>query len=132
MRHLIFILVIIMVGCNAGVGLKCLPAEKKGVSEYLYFGRSKPAGTVSEADWSKFLDEVVKPKFPDGLTVIEASGQRRPEGGQSISEDTYILNIIHSDSMVNRSSIEKISEEYKFRFQQNAVLRTRNEVCVTF
>ena len=37
----------------------------------LYFGRDKNDGTqVSDEEWSKFLDEIVTPKFPDGLTVF--------------------------------------------------------------
>jgi len=132
MRYLIFVLIGLTLGCNVSAGLKCLPSEQQSVSEHLYFGREKPDGAVSESDWLKFLDEVVTPEFPDGLTVIEAYGRWSPDGVQIISEDTYILNIIHSDSMANRTSIEKIKGEYISRFQQKSVLRIRNEVCATF
>ena len=32
-------------------------------------------GEVSEAEFQKFLDREITPRFPDGLTVYEADGQ---------------------------------------------------------
>lgn len=32
-------------------------------------------GEVSEAAWRGFVDEVLTPNFPDGLTEIDARGQ---------------------------------------------------------
>ena len=54
----------------------------------LYFGRDKNDGTqVSDEEWSKFLDEFVTPKFPDGLTVLDGSGQYRLENGTIVNTD---------------------------------------------
>jgi hypothetical protein len=55
-----------------------------------------------------------------------------PAEQQSVSEETYILNIIHGGTMANRTSIEKIKKEYISRSQQESVLGIRNEVCVSF
>ncbi|MBV9833354.1 MAG: DUF3574 domain-containing protein, partial [Alphaproteobacteria bacterium] len=42
----------------------------------LYFGRNIPGGgEVSDAQWRQFLDEVVTPRFPDGLSVLDVYGQ---------------------------------------------------------
>src|SRR5262249_4797549 len=38
------------------------------VADRLYFGRAIPGGgSVSDAAWTKFLEEVVTPRFPEGL-----------------------------------------------------------------
>ena len=62
------------------------PSEKILTKEELYFGLSKPAGgTVTEAEWQLFLNLVITPRFPTGLTVVAAEGQylnssqRRPQ-----------------------------------------------------
>ncbi|MEX2248301.1 MAG: DUF3574 domain-containing protein, partial [Parvibaculum sp.] len=48
------------------------------VQTTLYFGLDRgDGGTVSERDWRRFLAEVVTPRFPGGLTVIDAYGQWR-------------------------------------------------------
>ena len=41
----------------------------------LYFGLSRPKGSVSELDWQIFLRDEVTRRFPDGLTVWQAEGQ---------------------------------------------------------
>ena len=43
----------------------------------LFFGLHGSAGMVSEREWALFLGQIVTPRFPDGLTVFEASGQWR-------------------------------------------------------
>jgi hypothetical protein len=47
----------------------------------LFFGTAKPGGAVTEEEFRTFLDEVVTPLFPDGLTVVKADGQFRGADG---------------------------------------------------
>ena len=59
----------------------CMSLGKTYTRTTLYFGLSRPAGTISERQWQAFLRDEVTPRFPDGLTVWEASGQwKRPNG----------------------------------------------------
>jgi hypothetical protein len=58
----------------------------------LYFGTAKPAGAVTEAEFKKFLDDVVTPLFPDGLTVIKGDGQFKGEDGVTIKEESFVHN----------------------------------------
>lgn len=92
----------------------------------LYFGRDKNDGTqVSDEEWSKFLDEVVTPKFPDGLTVLEAKGQYRLENGTIIKENSKVLILLYSPKtrLLNNRKIEQIRNEYKKMFKQESVMR---------
>jgi len=57
------------------------PASAQGWAETdLYFGlgpADHPEQGVSEAEWRAFLDREVTPRFPSGLSVIDAYGQWR-------------------------------------------------------
>lgn len=102
------------------------------VSEALYFGTAKTDGVVSPADWRTFLDTEVTPRFPQGLSVWQASGQWRSESGQIIREPSYVLNIVHAGGRDTEAAVVEIAGRYKIQFRQEAVLRTRGNTCVSF
>ena len=49
----------------------------------LFFGRAKPDGSmVTDEEFHSFLDEIITPRFPNGLTALPGTGQfRRLERG---------------------------------------------------
>ena len=103
----------------------------------LYFGRDKNDSTqVSDDEWSKFLDEIVTPKFPDGLTVLDGKGQYRLENGTIVKENSKVLILLYTPKtrLVNSRKIEQIRNEYKKRFKQESVMRIdfRQTVKVSF
>lgn len=103
----------------------------------LYFGRDKNDGTqVSDEEWSRFLDEIVTPKFPDGLTVLDGSGQYRLQNGTIIKEKSKVLILLYAPKtrVVNNRKIEQIRSEYKKMFKQESVMRIdlRQTVKVSF
>ena len=103
----------------------------------MYFGRDKNDGTqVSDDEWSSFLDEVVTPKFPDGLTVLEGRGQYRLENGTIVKENSKVLILLYTPKtrLVNSRKIDQIRNEYKKRFKQESVMRIdlRQTVKVSF
>lgn len=102
------------------------------VSEKLYFGTHKPTGTVTTEDWQAFLSDVVTPKFPQGLSVWRASGQWKSDAGPIVREDSYVLSVVHSGASAEDQALAAIASAYKTKFQQEAVLRVRGAVCVTF
>ena len=106
--------------------LKALSIEKKFVRTELYFGRNKPGGgTVNEAEWQAFVDEIVTPRFPEGLTILGAVGQWRGKDGSIAREETKVLVLLYYRKVrraVN-TKIEEIRSEYKRRFQQESVMR---------
>lgn len=119
-------------GCATTHDAACRPDEKRRVSDTLYFGAAMPDGTVAPAEWSRFLEEWVTPRFPDGLTVWQASGQWRGADGTIVEEPSRVLHLIHAGAEEDERQVAEISSEYKRRFQQEAVLRTRGVVCVSF
>lgn len=103
----------------------------------LFFGRNKPDGTeVSEEEFAVFLSEVVTPKFPDGLTLLDGIGQFRGADGRIIREKAKVLILLYPRSATRENSrkIERIREAYKTRFAQESVLRVDEHLpsCVSF
>jgi hypothetical protein len=102
------------------------------VNELLYFGTATPNGVVSAEEWSAFLAGVVTPRFPQGLSVWQASGQWQSANGSLTRENSYVLNLDHPESTAAEQSIQAIGAEYKKRFRQESVLRVKSYACVSF
>lgn len=92
----------------------------------LFFGRSIPGGgMVTDDEWEKFLAEVVTPRFPDGFTILKATGQYRETGGKIDKEQSEVLIFLYSQSKraSSRRKIEEIRRTYVKQFKQESVLR---------
>lgn len=99
----------------------------------LYFGRSIPGGgTVSDEEWEGFLEDVVTPLFPAGLTAWQAQGQWRDDRGLVVRESTFVLELIHPTPVRADSAVLAIIDGYKRRFRQQSVMRVRGRVRVSF
>ncbi len=99
----------------------------------LYFGLSRAEGpNVTEAGFQAFVDEVVTPRFPDGLTLLSGAGQFRGSSGAVVKEPSKVLILFYPWSNARNRSIERLRTLYKQTFQQEAVLRVDDESCVSF
>ncbi len=99
----------------------------------LFFGLSKPDGTeVNNAEFQRFLDREVTPKFPDGFTVISGQGQFRDTRGAILQERSKLLILLYSNVATSNQQIEQIRTAYITAFQQQSVLRADNLSCATF
>lgn len=103
------------------------------ISERLYFGRTIPGGgIVSDQEWNAFVAEVVTPRFPAGLTIMSANGQWREATGVIAREPVMIIEILHPAGDVPDRAIEEIVRAYREKFRQEAVLRVRGRMRVSF
>ena len=113
--------------------VRCETGDSTMVRDILYFGRNRPTGgVVRDAEWQDFLDQVVTPRFPAGLTVVAATGQWRGQNGSLEHERAEILTLFHAGDEPARRAVAEIIAEYKQRFQQEAVLRERTSTCASF
>jgi hypothetical protein len=87
---------------------------------------------VSDSAWQAFLDEVVTPRFPAGLTVVEGMGQWKGQSGEVERERAEVLTVLHAGDAPARLAVAEIAAEYKRRFHQEAVLRERTMACTHF
>ena len=79
--------------------LQC-PEGLEPATEYrLYFGLTDSSGEmISQENWQNFVDTAVTPRFPDGLTILEAYGQWQPPSGDLIRESSRVLVVGVPDS----------------------------------
>ncbi|WOX04393.1 DUF3574 domain-containing protein [Microbulbifer pacificus] len=112
--------------------LHCRDDERWQVQEHIYFGTHTPQGFVSKAEWAAFVEKVITPKFPHGLTVLAGSGQWQGASGNIVREPSYVLSLIYPYSRDKDLAIAEIIREYKRQFQQQVVLRVRSGACVSF
>ncbi|HXB27695.1 MAG TPA: DUF3574 domain-containing protein [Gemmatimonadaceae bacterium] len=135
MRHLIvWAAAYSIVACAAPIHAPVEPSPSRPqlgtyVLETLFFGE------ISESDWQRFLAEEITPRFPLGLTVINANGQWQGPGGAIAHEASKVVMIVYAndDSVASRSAkIGTIDSLYKARFNQESVLRLRSIVQASF
>lgn len=110
----------------------CMSLGRTYTRTTLYFGLSRPAGTISERRWQAFLRDEVTPRFPDGLTVWEASGQWKRPDGRIARERAKVLLVVHEQSPTMDAAVKSIVQAYKDGFQQQSVLWETAQVCVAF
>ena len=112
---------------------ECPPGTQRYAEHRLFFGRSLgDVEVVSEADWREFLAGEVTPRFPDGLTVLDAAGQWRAPSGEIERERTKVLLVLVGPGADGMRLTGEIAEAYKRRYGQGSVLRTVGSTCATF
>jgi Protein of unknown function (DUF3574) len=121
-----------LVSCTTTAPLQCRHNEQALVSSTLYFGTGKTKGVVTNKEWLGFLADIVTPRFPQGLTVIDASGQWRSVDGQIVREAAHALTLVHPGDAASDRAIDEIIARYKSSFAQESVLSTRSPTCVSF
>ena len=110
------------------------PAGTDAFVEYrLFFGRSQGAvEVVTDAAWRAFLAEEITPRFPDGLSVLDAAGQWRDASGTIVRERSKLVLILAEPGDSGMRRTEEIAQAYKRTFDQESVLRSISEACVSF
>src|SRR5256885_1118405 len=92
----------------------------------LYFGFGRKDGTeVTIDEWNKFLADEVTPRFPDGLTIVEAAGQFRGASGTIVRERSRMIILLYKkkDRESASKKIDEIRAAYCKQFDQESVLR---------
>ena len=131
-RFCLLLLTTALTSCATTARLDCDTDEQRLVTTTLYFGTAKAVGVVGNEEWLAFLAEVVTPRFPQGLTVTDASGQWRSANGEIVRETSHALTLVHPDDAASDRAIDEIIARYKSGFDQEAVMRTHSPSCVSF
>jgi len=113
------------------VVMNCGVSSKAQVRTTLYFGLSRQKGpAVNELEWQLFLRDEVTKRFPNGLTVWEATGQWRTPTGRIDREQSKVLLLVHADTPAARQSVQSVIDSYRKAFDQESVLWESARVCV--
>ncbi|MDB5498961.1 MAG: hypothetical protein JWP28_2992 [Phenylobacterium sp.] len=111
----------------------CPAGQEYRHTAQLFFGRNvgdKPG--VSEADFRRFVDEELTPRFPDGLTVLDGGRQWRGDENRLIREASKVVLIVLPKGREVPGRIDAARSAYKIRFHQDAVLLISQAACVSF
>ena len=112
------------------VTMECGISSAAKIRTTLYFGLSRPKGSVSELEWQVFLRDEVTRRFPDGLTVWQAEGQWLTPVGSIDREQSKVLLLVHADTAAARQSVQEVIQTYRKSFDQESVLWESSRVCV--
>ena len=108
--------------------LSCTAPQSVMMDVELLLGR----GRASDARWRAFLAREVTPRFPDGLTVYETTGQwRDPARNVIVRERSRVLRMI-IPAETPRDKIEAVAEAYRKQFTQKSVGIVMRPACVSF
>jgi hypothetical protein len=114
--------------------LECRPGAKAMNVTQMFFGRDiYGKGEVSEAQWTQFVRDTIIPRFPDGFTVLDATGQYLDtQRNAAISEKSKVVIIAAGDDEAARAKLTQIAETYKTHFEQQAVGMISRPGCASF
>ena len=97
------------------------------------FGRGMGAqDVVSEEAFQKFVDAEITPRFPDGLTLVEARGQWRGADGRIASEPSKVLMLALPPGGEGLRKADEVRAAYAKAFRQEAVMLVTQPACVAF
>ncbi|MCL2428896.1 MAG: DUF3574 domain-containing protein [Alphaproteobacteria bacterium] len=115
----------------------CLPAADscRGLGAHqalvatLLFDRT----AQSDRAWSDFLRTIITPRFPDGLTVLDGSGQFHDRQTGAIGSEASLIVIIATENGRRTGfKLAKIASEYTSRFHQQSVGILLAPTCAAF
>lgn len=87
---------------------------------------------VSEADFRKFVDEELTPRFPSGLTVLEGGGQWKGDENKLIREASKVVVLVLPNGIEANLKLNAARKAYKAKFHQELVLLVTQPACVDF
>jgi hypothetical protein len=128
----------LLAGCAAPAmesALACPAGATPATIAEAFFGRSAAGReVVSDADWARFLEEVVTPTFPDGLTVLDGTGQWRGSDGEIARERSKILLVVLPGGTAEQAlaRLAPMRAAYRARFAQESVMVATRTGCVGF
>ena len=122
-----------LAGCASVEAPPTCPAGQERLrTAQLFFGQKidgKPG--VSDADFRKFVDDELTPRFPDGLTVLNGGGKWHGSESQMIRAASKVVVIVLPAKGDANARINAVLDAYRQRFQQEAVLRVTQPSCVS-
>jgi hypothetical protein len=121
-------------GCASVEPTPTCPAGQEPMrTAQLFFGRNIGATpAVSEADFQRFVDTEITPRFPQGLTILEGGGQWKGAENTLIREASKVVVLVFPMGGGRMAKVREVREAYKKRFSQEAVLTVTQDACVAF
>jgi len=121
-----------LAGCASVQQAACPAGQERLKTAQLFFGQQiNGKSSVSDADFHQFVEDELTPRFPDGLTVLNADGQWRAAGNPLVRDASKVVLIVLPSRGDASSRIEAVQGAYKRRFRQDSVLVLTQATCVS-
>ena len=106
--------------------------QLKDVAELLFGRDIGDRLGVSEAAWARFVAREMTPRFPDGLTITNATGQWRDrDSGRIVHEPSKQVEIVLPGNDDDQARLDAVVAAYKSTFHQQAVRVIVRSACVS-
>jgi len=125
---------LILAGCASrprDLAANCLAASQKPTAELLFGRVADGAPNVSELEFRRFISREVSPRFPDGLTVMNANGRWAPPAGSSIGDRPKLVMIVLHGGTDDQAKLAQIRAAYQTQYHQQSVLLPTGPGCVS-
>jgi hypothetical protein len=127
------IAVMLALGSPANAQTDCRLGKPQQVAELMFGRKIGDRIGVSEAQWSRFVDREITPRFPDGLTVFDTKGQWRDrDRNRIVREPSKLVSIVLPGKAEDEARLNEVAAAYKRRFQQQSVAIVVRGACVAF
>ena len=132
-RRLAVVALLLTFTGSAGAQPECRLGKPQQVAELMFGRKIGHRLGVSEAQWARFLDREITPRFPDGLSVIDARGQwRDTKRNRIVREPSKLVQIVLPGKPEDDARLHEIAAAYKTRFRQQSVGIVLRAACVSF
>lgn len=95
-------------------------ADSVMIQTQLFFSLATADGKgVSEQQFAQFMEEVVRPRFPDGMTVLDAYGQGKGGTGGALAmlhASTKLVILVHPNTPDAQAKLTEIKAQFRSRF----------------
>lgn len=104
------------------------PPAADTLKSEIYFGsRAADGQTVEEQAWDAFVAQVVAPRFPAGLTIVDARGR---SGANVALDRVRVLVVVHPNSPEAQARLAEVKAEFRKRFGSAGIFHTDQPVRV--
>jgi hypothetical protein len=112
----------------------CAPSLSRRIVVQLLFGLARGHGvSVTQKEWRAFVAHELTPRFPDGLTMLDAKGQwLDPKRRAIIREDSKLVEIVLPGDTYESDKVDAVIDVYKRRFNMQSVGLIVQTACVRF
>ena len=108
----------------------CVSKQDTWLEYKVFCGRSSKNGEVSEKAWEDFCNRYVSAAFPNGYTVIDATGYWKYVSADTEKERSKIILIFAPADAY--PEVLSVADQYRKQFAQEAVLVSTSEVKTNF
>ena len=129
MKKTIRVLIIFYFLLYGGLLSGCAAGKVSVWREYkVYCGMSSKHGEVSEDAWQRFCDKHVSAAFPDGYTVLDATGYWRSGTDAAAKERAKVILIVAPADA--REKVLSVARQFQKEFSQEFVLISSSDAEV--